>query len=55
MNNYIKSFCCSDTYEDLTSSINRYCTRNKTNPVSISVIFSHGTYVAFVVMEEEDG
>lgn len=53
--NYIETFYCSDTYEDLQSIINRYCERNKLNPISISVIWSAGTYVAFVVMEDKNG
>lgn len=53
--NYIKSFCCSDSYKDLEKKINNYCQELKLNPISISVIWSAGTYVAFVVMEDKNG
>ena len=54
MKNHIESFKCNGTYYDLESEINRYCRNHDYNPISISVIWSAGTYVAFVVVEEGD-
>ena len=50
--NHVEAFSCNSTYEELESTINRYCRNHQYNPISVSVIWSAGTYVAFVVVEE---
>lgn len=50
--NHVESFSCDSGYADLEYEINKYCRSHYYNPVSISVIWSAGTYVAFVVVEE---
>ena len=52
--NHVESFVCSDSIE-MEDKINLFCKNRHYNPVSISVIWSAGTYVAFVVVEELDG
>ena len=54
MANHVESFWCNGSYDDLESEINGYCRSHKYNPLSISVIWAAGTYVAFVVVEEVD-
>ena len=52
--NRVKSFKGNGTYYELESEINRYCKNHNVNPISISVIWSAGIYIAFVVVEEGD-
>jgi len=52
--NHIEAFMSDDGHDDLESQINSFCRRYNYNPISISVIWSAGTYVAFVVVEEND-
>lgn len=54
MKNHIESFTCTGSRFDLDCQINSYCRHYNYNPISISVIWSAGTYVAFVVVEEGD-
>lgn len=53
--NRVRVFKGQSSHTALECEINRYCEENKYNPISISVIWSAGTYVAFVVMEEWEG
>ena len=50
--NHIEAFIGCKSSDALESEINSFCKRYNYNPISISVIFSAGTYVAFVVVEE---
>lgn len=50
--NRVESFEGNGTYYELETEINRYCRNHNLNPISISVIWSAGTYIAFVVVEE---
>lgn len=52
MKNHVKSFRGNGTYYELENEINRFCRVYHYNPVSISVVWSAGTYIAFVVVEE---
>ncbi len=52
MKSRIKSFRGNGTYYELEDEINVFCRRHNCNPISVSVIYSAGTYVAFVVVEE---
>ena len=49
--NRVKSFLSTGSYNDLENEINQYCRRHDVNPISVSVIWAGGTYVAFVVIE----
>lgn len=50
MKNHIEVFYERDAMR-LEHEINEYCERYNYNPMSISTVFSAGTYVAFVVVE----
>ena len=49
--NHVKSFKGNGTHCDLELELNRYCRNHNCNPISISVIWSGGTYIAFGVVE----
>ena len=53
MRNHVEAFT-DNYYSVLEDKINGYCRSLKCNPISISVIRSGGTYVAFVVVEEDN-
>lgn len=53
MKNHVEVFYEYDAMK-LKGTINKYCKNHNYNPVSMSVIWSAGTYVAFVVVEEGD-
>ena len=50
--NHVEAFCCDGTHDELEATINRFCKNHDYNPISVSVIWSAGTYVALVVVEE---